>query len=285
MSIFKDTIDNMRGYSMAMYSTWVYHKPTRCLFDAGEGVCLALRNYVFGIDKVFLSHGHYDHIGGLTGLLYTRASARGDKEKPLSVYYPKGCKQIERLKTFVSSDRGMKYNLEWNEVEPGDSVDLGAKKFVEVFKVNHSGLSLGYRIVERRKRLKKELEGRSKIEIREIVLREGSDAVNEQYHRTVLAYCGDSAPVDASKVRDAEVLFHEATFVDVSDRRGETHSSVDEAVRVAVDAGVKSLVLMHLSSRYNRKDMEKAARKAIKHSGWKGSAALLVRGELYELKV
>ena len=51
-------------FSKAIYSTWIFSKPLRTLFDAGEGLVSALRNRAFAIERVFITHGHYDHIGG-----------------------------------------------------------------------------------------------------------------------------------------------------------------------------------------------------------------------------
>jgi len=57
------------GYSKSLYATWFYYKPARLLLDAGEGIVHVLGKRIFGIRKVFLSHGHEDHVGAATTLL------------------------------------------------------------------------------------------------------------------------------------------------------------------------------------------------------------------------
>jgi ribonuclease Z len=92
------------------------------MFDAGEGISPAMRNHVFAIENVFLTHGHHDHVGGLAGVALARGAARGDKEKPFSVYHPRGWDKIEALKTYIhNSSRDMKYELDWVEICPGRS--------------------------------------------------------------------------------------------------------------------------------------------------------------------
>ncbi len=68
------------SYSKALYSSWLYYSPDRLLFDAGESVSSIMGNKSFAIERVFLSHGHTDHIAGLVGLINIRNSAMGDKK-------------------------------------------------------------------------------------------------------------------------------------------------------------------------------------------------------------
>ena len=267
MSLVDDILANLRGYSKAMYSTWFQYKPARILLDAGEGVSSYMENFVFGLEAVFLSHGHYDHIGGLGGIIHSRASARGDKEKPLRVHYPRGDAMIELLRQYVSRiSENVKYDLEWVALEPGQELALGAERergLLSAFPVVHSTrtVNLGYRLFERRRRLRTDLAGLPQDQIARISRERGKDAVTEEYEQTLLAYCGDSAPVDPDHVRRAEVLMHEATFIDPADRANEVHSTVAEALEVAKAADVRALVLMHISTRYPKRQIESMVRK------------------------
>ncbi len=67
----------------------------RLLFDAGRGVATQLVKAdisLHEIDAVFITHHHFDHIGGLGDLLM--AAWNGDRTRPLNVYGPKGTRRI-----------------------------------------------------------------------------------------------------------------------------------------------------------------------------------------------
>ena len=273
MSLRDDIISNIDGYSKAMYATWFYYKPARILLDAGEGVSPALGNGVFGIENVFLSHGHFDHVSGVPGLVLSRKSARGDKEKPMTIHYPQGDRLVGALREYVANFTaghalGLSYDLTWRELEPGDRIPLGESRdrgYMEVFRTLHSRrhLTLGYKICETRTRLRAEHSHLTEREIAAIAREHGRDGLMEEYEKKLLVYGGDSMPLDPDEVRDAEVLMHDSSFLDEGDREEPTHATMEEALRVAIEANVGAVILFHVSSRYPRPTVEKHLRKLI----------------------
>ena len=98
--------------SKALYTTWVFYKPERVLFDAGEGVSYVLGNKIYGIEKIFLTHSHVDHIAGLWGIINTRNNAMGSRNKKLEIYYPKGSKDIVEYLEFIKKmNKGLRYSF------------------------------------------------------------------------------------------------------------------------------------------------------------------------------
>jgi len=247
-------------YSKALYSSWLYYNPDRILFDAGEGASSVLGNKAFAVRRVFLSHGHADHIAGLVGLVNIRNNAMGDREKELTVYYPKGNYLISEMIAFIGrTNRRLNYELEWVPLEAGDRVELLAgqlPRYIEAFPTVHvhNEASLGYSIVEVRHRLRRELDGATEEQIAKMVRDRGRDAVTEVYDQRLFSYGGDSVAIKPEWVRDTEVLCHDATFLDEQDRKEYKHATLAEAVATAREAGVrKRLIAFHISSRYRAK--------------------------------
>ncbi|WP_456400961.1 MBL fold metallo-hydrolase [Mesoaciditoga sp.] len=259
--------------SKALYSTWMYYSPDRMLIDCGEGASTFLGNKAFAVKRVFITHGHADHIAGLWGLVNTRNNAMGDKEKALEIYYPKGGKSVEEFLDFilkVNSD--LKYNLTIRALEEGEEVVLhrtgSAQRVIRPFRTHHtlSEVSFGYNIYEKRKKLKDEYKGLSQRDIMELVRKVGRETITREYEQKILTVSGDAIPINVENAFESDLLVHESTFLDERDRKGNNHSSVKEVLDLAKKANVKSLILYHISTRYERK-VKRLVNKSIEEVG------------------
>lgn len=260
-------------YSKALYSTWMYYSPDRMLIDCGEGASTYLGNKSFAVQRVFLTHGHADHIAGLWGLVNTRNNAMGDKEKSLEIYYPKGSKSVEEFLDFilkVNSD--LKYSISIKSLEIGEEVQLhwtgGVKRIIRPFKTHHTvnEVSVGYNIYERRKRLKDKYRSLSQNEILDLVKKYGREEITVDYEQKILTISGDSTPISVKDAYETDLLIHEATFLNGDDRKGNNHSSIKEVLSLAKEAKVKSVILYHISTRYER-NIKRYVNKAIEEIG------------------
>lgn len=266
MSLCIEMIKNIYGYSRAKYATWFYYKPDNLLFDVGEGVSLVMQNKIYAIDKILISHGHADHIGGLTGLLSSRASSMGDRNKPLIIYYPKGDRNIVKLKRYLEDALGkLPFEVEWEELKEGACIELADNRNLETFAARHTAnsLTLGYKIVERRTRLKANCRDMRKDELLAVIQKEGKSKVSETYNHTLLCFSGDSMPLEISIVQEAELLLHDSTFLKAEDREEDTHATLSEIFELACKAKVCALALFHFSARYRHQEILKTIRRYI----------------------
>jgi len=244
------------AYSKALYSTWIYYSPDRILFDAGEGASTILGNKSFAIEHVFLTHGHTDHVSGLLGLINIRNNAMGDTEKPLFVYYPEGNYRVAELMNYIRrTNRHLNYELEWIPLKDGDRVQVFSgqqNRYVEAFSTVHTQeRSLGYNIIEERKRLKEEFKALSQEEIIKLVRQGKKEELTCTYMKKIFSYGGDSISLDPAKIFETEILCHDATFLKEEDRKEYKHATLEEALATSQQAKVeKELLAIHISSRY-----------------------------------
>ena len=82
----------------------------------------------------------------------------------------------------------------------------------------------------------------------------------------------------------ADLLVHDATFLEEPDRRYPIHATTAEAIEVGRIANVKTLILYHLSIRYDRQTALPALRAQVAASGFAGDCWLLDEGALLPLR-
>jgi ribonuclease Z len=241
------------------------------LFDCGEGNQRQMMRYGVGFSfrEIFFSHYHADHILGVTGLLRTMGLM--DRTDPVTLYGPRGAQRILGAAVGLGIERN-KFTIDIVELRAGDRLARDQYDIV-VFETEHRADTVGYALAEHSRLGKFNPERARELCIPEgplwgrlhkgetVVLEDGrmigpADLVGQPRKGRMVVYSGDTRPhlavIEAS--RGADLLIHEATFGgDELERAVETgHSTAAEAARVALEAGVKRLVLTHISPRYGR---------------------------------
>jgi ribonuclease Z len=228
----------------------------------------------FALDEIFFTHFHGDHFLGVIGLV--RTLGLQGREEPLTLWGPRGAKQVLPQALVLGVER-VPFEVRIEEVKPGDVLGEGGRGKREgytlrVFATEHGGASVGYALVEADRYGRFDPDKARALGIPEGPLwgkmQRGEDVVLAD-GRTLIAdsvvgpprsgrkvvITGDTRPsasvVDAA--RGADLLVHEATFgEEEKDRAKETmHSTAREAAQVALAAGVRRLVIGHLSARYS----------------------------------
>ncbi|MBC1723360.1 ribonuclease Z [Listeria seeligeri] len=242
------------------------------LFDCGEATqhqILRSQIKLSKLEKIFITHMHGDHIFGLPGLLSSRSFQGGDSD--LTIYGPIGIQAYVETSLKLSGTR-LTYKIIFEEIEPG--LIFEDEMFtVTADELDHGMLSYGYRIVEKDKqgaldaaRLKEDGVEPGPIFQRlkngEVVtLPDGREIDGENYigapqKGKIISIFGDTRETasEFALAENADILIHEATFEGDKGKMAAEymHSTTIQAAELAKKAGVKKLILTHISSRYDR---------------------------------
>jgi len=267
------------------------------LLDCGEGTQRQMVAAHIGFSRVkqiFITHLHGDHLLGAPGLLQSMTLQR--REEPLDVYGPQGTHAF--LQGVSTTLGGPGFPVTVHEItEPG--VEFESKGFtVEVCKADHRGEAWSYAVVEKPRpgkfypekasalgvpegELWKRLQDGEDVEVGDNLVRSLDVADPPRLGRR-LVYTGDTRPSEeiTNMAAGANLLIHEATFGDeLVERAAEDgHSTVSQAAGVAAKAGVKQLILTHISSRYgDAEPLLEVARRIFPHT--------LIASDLLEIEV
>jgi ribonuclease Z len=279
-------LDRCQGFSRGLYANWFWHRQLQLVVDAGEGLSLALGTRVFSPSIVAITHGHSDHILGLPGFAGARRFGKGATDKPWTVVYPAGSRSLDGVRTMIGEQwRGVTFPITWTPIEPGGRLPIRGSFVLEAFAVTHvpGQPALGYRVIEPRRRLRPDFADLPEAEIAERARRDGRASLMEAYEHVVFAHSGDAMAIEPGLVRAADLLVHDATFLSAADRREPIHATSEEVFALASNAGVRALVVMHLSIRYDRADALVRLRAQRAASGFTGSCWWLDDGAFIPL--
>jgi len=244
------------------------------LFDCGEGTQLQLmRSGVkrSRIHSIFIGHLHGDHLYGIAGLLSTLHL--DGREAPLNVFGPEGLRVFLNA-AFRTQDLQFIFKLTVREFPRGyrGRVLDEEEFYVEALPLDHSIFCLGWRFQEKSKPGVFNLERAQELGIprgplygrlqhgENIRLDDGrvitpDMVLGEARQGKSVAYCLDTQFSERSiQLADkCTALIHETTFGPdaVAMARERKHSTMEDAARVAKEAGAQTLIATHFSSRYD----------------------------------
>ena len=243
------------------------------LFDVGEGTQHQILRTTIRprkVDKIFVTHLHGDHIFGLPGFLSSRSFQSGEELRPLTIYGPKGIADFVKVGLRVSQTH-LAYPLQFVELDD-EGVVFEDQKFKVTFKhLDHRIECVGYRIEEKDHpgellidKLKAERVPSGpiygKIKAGETVtlpdgrVLNGKDYIGRPQPGRIITILGDTRQTSniLDLAENADILVHESTFGkgEAKLARNYYHSTCIQAAKVADKAGVKKLLLNHISARY-----------------------------------
>jgi ribonuclease BN (tRNA processing enzyme) len=195
--------------------------PTSILLDCGYGVIGRLSAVAdpLSLSGVVIGHLHADHALDLAALRYLHPWPGGSSVRPVVWLPPGGRSQLTAL-AGVMSERASFFE---------DAFDV--REYVDDRAFVLGGLTIWPRATQHY------------VPAWSLSVRDPDG--------TRLVYCGDSGPTDrlVEIAQDADLLVEEATLTSPAEdelRRG--HSTADEAIAIAVRAGVRRLLLTHFPS-------------------------------------
>jgi ribonuclease BN (tRNA processing enzyme) len=184
-----------------------------------------------GLDAVWVSHFHLDHVGGLAPFLFGTKYAPQTRErrKPLRVCGPRGLEKL--LRAFDEAGAyglfGQPFPLEVREVSPREEFEVFEGLGAEAFSTPHTGESLALRLGD-------------------------ADGAS-------LVYTSDTGPTDALAefARGASLFVMECSFFRT--KPVETHLVLADAMRLARLASPRRVMLAHLYPEWDGVDIEAEA--------------------------
>ena len=236
------------------------------MIDCGEGAQMQLRKSRLKFSRlnhIFISHLHGDHCFGLMGLISTFGLLGRTAE--LHIHSPKGLEELltPMLNFFCHT---LAYKVIFHEFDNRQTSVVYEDRSMTVTTIPCCGFLFAEKA--RPNHIIRDMVDFYKVPVYELNrIKNGSDYVTpegEVIANTRLtrpsdpprkyAYCSDTIfrPEIVKQLSGVDLLFHEATFAESELARAKEtyHTTAAQAARIALEAGVRQLVIGHFSARY-----------------------------------
>lgn len=242
------------------------------MIDCGEGAQMQLRKSrlkFLRLNHIFISHLHGDHCFGLMGLISTFGLLGRTAE--LHIHSPKGLEELlaPMLNFFCHT---LAYKVIFHEFDTRQASVIYEDRSMTVTTIplQHRIPCCGFLFAEKARpnHIIRDMIDFYKVPVYELnrikngadyITPEGEVIANVRLTRPSdpprrYAYCSDTIfrREIAEQISGVDLLFHEATFAESELARAKEtyHTTATQAGRIAVEAGVRRLVIGHFSARY-----------------------------------
>jgi ribonuclease Z len=248
------------GYSVGGEETVLAVPQIDVCFDIGKAP-----DQVIPINHVLLTHGHIDHAAGFA---YYLSHRQFDGQAPGTIVAPKNLippmRQI--LDAWGALD-GNKIPGNLIGVAAGDEVQIKPNLFARAFPTDHCKGSVGYCVLEKRKKIKPEyakLPGPQIVELK----RQGI-AIDTVLELPIISYLGDTQYVDYTSlpyVANSRILVTECTFFDddhLDRAQAGRHLHVKDLQKLLEALHNEMVVLIHMTQRTGVGEVKRLLRQCL----------------------
>jgi ribonuclease Z len=281
--VFLGTSASAPSVHRGLSSQVILHNEYRFLVDCGEGTQRQIMHSGLGfkrMNRILITHGHLDHILGLAGLLST--FMRWETIEGLEIYGGKWA--LDRIHDLL-------YGVVLRGARPPTDIQLhvinegtifeGDDFTVSAFPVYHRGPDcFGYLFEEKARRpflpeladqlnipqgpWRKDLVSGQAVTLPDGRTIQPDEVLGPERPGTRMVHVGDAGRTDnlVEVCRDADALVIEATYLQEEAEMAQNfaHLTAQKAALLARQAGVKHLILTHISRRYRERDVISEAR-------------------------
>jgi ribonuclease Z len=288
--IFLGTSASAPSVQRGLSAQVVKHNEHRFLIDCGEGTQRQILTSGLGfkkLNKILITHGHLDHILGLAGLFstFTRWEAIDEIEILAGKWAMQRIHDLLYGVRILQPDK-MDIAVKMTEIHPG-VIFRDGDFTVTAVPVSHRGPDCyGFVFEEAARRpflpekaealgvppgpLRGQLVRGERVTLENGAVVKPEDVLGPETPGTKLVHIGDTGRTDdlLEACRGADALVIEATYLneEAEMARQFAHLTAEMAAGLAAEAGVKCLILTHLSRRYRERDIRKEARQVFENT-------------------
>jgi len=262
------------GYSIAGEETVVAVPQLDVCFDIGKAP-----DQVIPINNVLLTHGHMDHAAGIAYYLSQRNFCG---ISPGTILAPKNL--LEPMKKIIDAWGrldGNKIPANLVGVVPGDEYRIKPNLFARVFPTKHSRGSVGYTVIEKRKKLKTEYIGLAGPQL--VELKKKGIEIDYPVELPIVTYFGDTQYVDFSQldyIVESKILIAECTFyIDEHTDRAQAgkHMHINEFAGLIEKLENEHIIITHTTQRTAIHQIRKILKEALSQEKYKRMILLMDR--------